>query len=83
MMLEKKIETYINIGLDHFISELDIGIVYRIFLDLEKEQFDLKIQKEFHMEPKQDSNLKEWGNFVTTINSLACCSFCHQAVLCL
>jgi len=66
---KKKIETYANIGLDHVISEPDIDTVYRIPLDLEKEQFGLKILKEFHMEPKQDSDLTEWSNYVErTVN---------------
>lgn len=64
---KKKIETYANIDSGHVISEPDIDTVYRIPLDLEKEQFGLKILKEFNMKPKKRPNLKEWAKAVESI----------------
>ncbi len=64
---KKKIETYANIASDHVISEPDIDTVYRIPLDLEKEEFGLKILKDFNMKPRRKPDLKEWAKSVKRI----------------
>jgi CTP synthase len=57
---KKKIETYANIPSDHVISEPDIDTIYRIPLDLEKEDFGLKILAQFKMKLIQKPSLKDW-----------------------
>lgn len=64
---KKKIETYANIDSDHVISEPDIDTVYRIPLDLENENFGIKLLKDFNMQPKKRPELKEWAMLVGRI----------------
>ncbi|MBL7054539.1 CTP synthase (glutamine hydrolyzing) [Candidatus Woesearchaeota archaeon] len=64
---KKKIETYVNIGAEHVISEPDIDTIYRIPLDLEKENFGLKILKKFDLKPKKKPDFEEWGRLVDKI----------------
>ncbi|MAH33060.1 CTP synthetase [archaeon] len=64
---KKKIETYANIPSTHVISEPDIETVYSIPLDLEKEQFGLKILKELNLKPKKAPNWNKWKKLVTRI----------------
>ncbi|MBU0627608.1 MAG: CTP synthase [Nanoarchaeota archaeon] len=64
---KKKIEIYANIKSDHVISEPDIDTIYRIPLDLEKENMGLKILEEFKMKPKSKPDWKEWSRLVENI----------------
>ena len=66
---KQKIETYANISSDHVISEPDIETVYSIPLDLEKEQFGLKILEELKLKPKKALNLNEWKKLVDRIRN--------------
>ncbi|MFH1642713.1 MAG: CTP synthase [Nanoarchaeota archaeon] len=64
---KNKIETYANIKSDYVISEPDIDTIYRIPLDLEKENFGLKILKEVGLTPKQKPDWKKWSKLVNNI----------------
>jgi len=64
---KKKIELYANIRSDHIISEPDIDTIYRIPLDLEKEELGLKILNEVKLKPKKQPDLKKWSNMVDNI----------------
>ncbi|MCK5138311.1 MAG: CTP synthase, partial [Thermodesulfovibrionia bacterium] len=64
---KKKIETYANISSEYVISEPDIDTIYRIPLDLEKENFGLKILSEFRMKLKKKPDFKEWQQLVDSI----------------
>ena len=64
---KKKIETYANIRSDHVISEPDIDTIYRIPLDLEKEELGIKILKGFGLKPKKRIDLKDWESLVNRI----------------
>ncbi len=62
-----KIETYANIKSDHVISEPDIDTIYRIPLDLEKEDFGVKLLKEFGMKPRKKPDWKNWEKLVNSL----------------
>ncbi|MDP7180059.1 MAG: CTP synthase [Candidatus Woesearchaeota archaeon] len=64
---KKKIETYANIRSEHVISEPDIDTIYRIPLDLEKEELGIKILKEFGLKPKKKIDLGNWESLVNRI----------------
>ncbi|MFH1636901.1 MAG: CTP synthase [Candidatus Woesearchaeota archaeon] len=64
---KRKIETYANVKSDYVISEPDIDTIYRIPLDLEKENLGLKILKEFKLKPKAKPDWKKWKNLVEAI----------------
>jgi len=64
---KKKIEVYANIKSDHVISEPDIDTIYRIPLDLEKENMGLKILDEFKLKPKAKPNWAKWEKLVEDI----------------
>lgn len=66
---KKKIETYANILSDHVISEPDINTVYQIPLDLENENFGLKLLKELNLKSKKKSNWKQWSMLVERIKN--------------
>src|SRR3989338_5472090 len=66
---KKKIETYANIISEHVISEPDIETIYSIPLDLENEQFGLKILNELKLKPKKALNLNEWKRLVDKIKN--------------
>ena len=66
---KKKIETYANILSDHVISEPDVETIYSIPLDLENEQFGLKILNELKLKPKKALNLNEWKRLVDKIKN--------------
>jgi CTP synthase len=67
MVRRKKIETYANIPLDHIIAEPDIDTIYRIPLDLEKEELGLKILKKFNLKPRQKPDFSKWKALVEKI----------------
>ena len=54
----QKIETYANIASDHVISEPDMDTLYSIPLDLEREDFGLKLLSEFKLKP--NSTASDW-----------------------
>ncbi|MBD3164159.1 CTP synthase [Candidatus Woesearchaeota archaeon] len=64
---KKKVETYANISSEYIISEPDIDTIYRIPLDLEKENLGLKILAEFHMKLKRKPAFKKWADHVERI----------------
>ena len=64
---KKKIETYANIKSTHVISEPDIDTIYRIPLDLEKEELGLKILDEFKLNQKEKSDFSKWEKLVENI----------------
>ena len=64
---KKKIEVMANIPLDHIISEPDIDTIYRIPLDLEKEEMGLKVLKQLHLKPKRKPQWKNWEKLVSGI----------------
>jgi len=64
---KKKIETYANIPSEYVISEPDIDTIYRIPLDLEKENFGLKMLSEFRMKLEKKPSFKEWEKLVGRI----------------
>ncbi len=64
---KKKIETYANIPSEYVISEPDIDTIYRIPLDLEKENLGAKILSDMKAKQKKKPNLKEWENLVEKI----------------
>jgi len=66
---KKKIEIYANIPSTHVISEPDIDTVYSIPLDLEKEQFGLKMLNELKLKPKKVPNFNEWKKLVDRIQN--------------
>tara|TARA_Y100000294_G_scaffold125036_1_gene116432 strand:+ start:3331 stop:5046 length:1716 start_codon:yes stop_codon:yes gene_type:complete len=66
---KKKIEIYANIPSTHVISEPDIDTVYSIPLDLEKEQFGLKMLNELKLKPKKVPNFNEWKRLVDRIQN--------------
>lgn len=66
---KKKIEVYANIPSDHIISEPDIDTVYRIPLDLEKENFGIKLLKELKLKPRKKPCWSEWKSLVNKIRN--------------
>lgn len=66
---KKKIEIYANIVSDHVISEPDIETPYQIPLDLEKENFGLKLFKELKLKSKKKPNWKNWNLLVSRIQN--------------
>ncbi len=64
---KKKIETYANIPSDYVISEPDIDTIYRVPLDLEKENLGLKILAELRMKLKKQPQFNEWEKLVEKI----------------
>ena len=66
---KKKIETYANIVSEHVISEPDIETAYQIPLDLEKENFGLKLLKELNLKSKKKPNWKDWSELINRIKN--------------
>jgi len=66
---KKKIETYANIASKYVISEPDVQTIYEIPLDLEKEEFGLKILEKLALEKKQTPDWKEWEKLVNAVKS--------------
>ncbi|MFH0861702.1 MAG: CTP synthase (glutamine hydrolyzing) [Candidatus Altiarchaeota archaeon] len=64
---KKKIETYANIPSDYVISEPDTDTIYRIPLDLERENLGHKILSEFRMKLLKKPCLKTWEKLVERI----------------
>ena len=64
---KKKIEQYANIRSSHVISEPDIDTIYRIPLDLEKENLGLKILEECKLKPKAKPDWAKWKKLVDNI----------------
>jgi CTP synthase len=64
---KNKIETYANIPSDYVISEPDVDTIYRIPIDLEKENFGFKILSEFRMKLKKQPQFNEWKKLVHRI----------------
>jgi CTP synthase len=64
---KRKIELYANIASDYVISEPDIDTIYRIPLDLEKENLGKKILKELHIKPRKKASWKNWESLVNKI----------------
>jgi CTP synthase len=65
----KKFEEFANVSSDRVISAPDVETVYQIPLDLEKEQFGIKILKQLHLTPKQNANWIEWEKLVNVIRN--------------
>jgi CTP synthase len=68
---KKKIEKYANINSNFIISEPDIDTIYRIPLDLEKENLGLKILDKFKIEPKKKPDWTRWEDLVNKITNPA------------
>lgn len=66
---KKKIETYANIVSEHVISEPDIETAYQIPLDLEKENFGLKLLKELNLKSKKKPDWKNWSGLISRIQT--------------
>jgi CTP synthase len=64
---KEKIEVYANIRKGHVISEPDIDTIYRIPLDLEKEDFSTKLLGEFGMKALKKPDLSKWEKHVQAI----------------
>ncbi len=64
---KKKIEMAANIPLDCIISEPDIDTIYRIPLDLEKEELGAKILKKFGLEIRKIPEWNKWKELVGRI----------------
>jgi len=64
---KKKIETYANIPSEYVISEPDIDTIYRIPLDLEKENLGLKILSELRMKLRRKTSSTKWKKLVENI----------------
>lgn len=64
---KKKIETYANISSDYVISEPDVDTIYRIPIDLEKENFGFKMLSELRMKLKKQPQFNEWKKLVERI----------------
>ncbi|MBL7051453.1 MAG: CTP synthase (glutamine hydrolyzing) [Nanoarchaeota archaeon] len=62
-----KIESSANIPSDSIISEPDIDTIYRVPLDLEKENVGLKILRKCNLYPKANPNWEQWENLVENI----------------
>lgn len=62
-----KIETYANIASDYVISEPDIDTIYRVPLDLEKEELGKKILKKCNLQPKTEPKWSKWSQLVEKI----------------
>ncbi len=63
----EKIEVYANIPSENIISEPDIDTIYRIPLDLEKEEIGLKVLKLLKLEPKKEPKWDNWEKLVNAI----------------
>ena len=66
---KKKIETYANIVSEHVISEPDIETAYQIPLDLEKENFGLKLLKELNLKSKKKPDWRNWSGLISSIQN--------------
>ena len=64
---KKKIETYANIPSKFIISEPDIDSIYRVPVDLEKENVGLKILQKCNLYPKANPNWDKWKTLVNNI----------------
>ena len=65
----KKFEEFANVPSDRVISAPDVQTIYQIPLDLEQEQFGLKILKQLHLEPRQQPDWTEWARLVDVIRN--------------
>jgi CTP synthase len=65
----KKFEEFANVPADRVISAPDVQSIYQIPLDLEQEQFGLKILKQLHLEPRQTPDWTEWARLVDVIRN--------------
>lgn len=61
---KKKIQENANVRADHIISAPDIKTIYRVPLNLEKENLGEKILKRVNLEPKVSPDWSKWENLV-------------------
>ncbi len=66
---KKKIEMYSNIDFEHIISAPDIKTVYKVPLNLEKENLGKKILDRFSLKTKNVPNWDRWSNLVERIEN--------------
>ena len=66
---KKKIETYVNIPIEHIISEPDIDTIYQIPIDLEKENLGQKILSHFKMKTSKKPDWSKWESMVKIIRN--------------
>jgi CTP synthase len=64
---KKKIEVYANIQSEYVISAPDIGTLYRIPLNFEKEKLGDKILKKFGIKKRKRANFARWKELVVNI----------------
>ncbi|MDP3918568.1 MAG: CTP synthase [Nanoarchaeota archaeon] len=64
---KRKLEIYGNVKSENIISEPDIDTIYRVPLDLEKENLGLKLLANFKIYPKKSPNWEKWEELVNKI----------------
>lgn len=66
---KEKLAIAVSIRADHIISAPDVESIYDVPLNFEKDEIGDALLKSLSLEPKKDSELKDWKSFVEAIKA--------------
>ena len=62
--VKSKLAQFCNVPFDNVIESMDVETIYQVPLELQKQKFDEVVLKELALPTSQDSDLKDWKNFL-------------------
>ena len=62
--IKAKLAQFCNVGIENVIECKDVDTIYQVPLELQKQKFDEVVLKELALPTSQDSDLKDWKNFL-------------------
>ena len=62
--VKSKLAQFCNVAFDNVIESMDVETIYQVPLELQKQKFDEVVLKELALPTSQDSDLKDWKNFL-------------------
>ncbi|MDD4823941.1 MAG: CTP synthase, partial [Acholeplasmataceae bacterium] len=68
--IKEKIALFCDVKKDLVFESVDVDIIYKMILNLKKQQIDDKILAHFNLDAKQESNLIPWENLISKISKL-------------
>lgn len=62
--IKAKLAQFCNVPAENVIESIDVETIYQVPLELQKQKFDEVVLKELALPTNQDSDLKDWKNFL-------------------
>jgi CTP synthase len=62
--VKSKLAQFCNVPFENVIESMDVETIYQVPLELQKQKFDEVVLKELALPVNQDSDLKDWKNFL-------------------